>query len=114
MTREKEIDVAATHYDYGYYEDSKLSAYCCFRDGAEWADKHPINVWHDTSEEPDIGSNIVAIDKDEQWWDIQPYNNDYDEYGLNGWECCILVYNSIQKWAYIDDLLPKNIKNNIL
>ena len=45
MTREKEIDIAATHYDYGYYEDSKLSAYCCFRDGAKWADNNPKSPW---------------------------------------------------------------------
>lgn len=45
MTREKEIDIAATHYDYGYYEGSKISAYCCFRDGAEWADTHPKSHW---------------------------------------------------------------------
>lgn len=45
MTREKEIDIAATHYDYGYYEGSKISAYCCFRDGAEWADAHPKFHW---------------------------------------------------------------------
>ena len=45
MTREKEIDIAATHYDYGYYEGSKISAYCCFRDGAEWADNNPKSPW---------------------------------------------------------------------
>lgn len=65
-------------------------------------------VWHDASEEPEIGSNIVVIDKDGQWWDIQPYNSDdYDGYGLKGWPCCSLDYNHIQKWAYISDLLPK-------
>lgn len=65
-------------------------------------------IWHDMSEEPNNGSNIVAIDKDGQWWDIQPYHSgDYDEYGLDGWSCCILNYNNIQKWAYISDLLPK-------
>ena len=45
MTREKEIDIAATHYEYGYYEDSKLSAYMWFRDGAEWADENPKSHW---------------------------------------------------------------------
>lgn len=45
MTREKEIDVAATHYDYGYNTGSRISAYCCFRDGAEWADKNPKLTW---------------------------------------------------------------------
>ena len=45
MKREKEIDIAATNYDYDYYEDSKISAYCCFRDGAEWADNNPKLPW---------------------------------------------------------------------
>ena len=115
MTREEEIKYASKDYvnylldkqeyhNENYTEDDIRQA---FEKGAKFADNHSINVWHDTSEEPNIGSNIVAIDKDGQWWDIQPYNNDYYEYGLNCWECCILVYNSIQKWAYIDDLLPK-------
>ena len=55
MTREKEIDVAATHYDNGYYEDSKLSAYCCFRDGAKWADNNPKSPW--ISVEDDLPCN---------------------------------------------------------
>ena len=101
MTREKEIDVAATHYDNGYYEDSKLSAYCCFRDGAEWADEHPVNVWHDVSEEPElnqwflaqIGDDafdtfVMAMEKNQDW---KNWSN-----GIN-----------IKIWAYIEDLLPK-------
>lgn len=65
-------------------------------------------VWHDASEEPENGSNIIAIDKDGLWWDIQPYHSsDYDKYGLEGWPCCKICYNNIQKWAYISDLLPK-------
>lgn len=51
MKREKEIDVAATHYDYGYYEDSKLSAYCCFRDGAR------INYFQDLKEAEDFAAH---------------------------------------------------------
>ena len=45
MTREKEIDRAATHYGYGYNEDSIVSAYCCFRDGVKWADANPKSPW---------------------------------------------------------------------
>lgn len=63
-------------------------------------------IWHDVSEEPEIGPNIVAIDKDGHWLDIQQYHGDYDLDGLNGWICCAHTYD-IQKWAYISDLLPK-------
>ena len=89
-----------------YHKSPTICA--AFVDGAEWADKHPINVWHNVSEEPKIGSNIVAIDENRQWWDIQPYNGNYDWHGLDGWRSCIRTYN-IQKWAYINDLLPKKI-----
>lgn len=63
-------------------------------------------VWHDTTEEPKIGSNIVAVNTDGKWWDIQPYDGDYDWNGLKGWKSCVRTYD-IQKWAYISDLLPK-------
>lgn len=76
--------------------------------GVDYADRHPKNVWHKASEEPEIGSNIVVVDKNGQWWDIQPYDGEYDGYGgLTGWRCCVAHYNDIQHWAYVNDLLPK-------
>ena len=51
MTREKEIDVAATHYDYGYYEGDRISAYMCFRDGARWSDENPKSQWISVEED---------------------------------------------------------------
>lgn len=114
MTRDEQI-IEALH-NYGKtlneeaafdYEDMK----CAFKKGAKWADNHPLNVWHDVSEEPQIGSNIVVVDEDGQWWDIQPYDGEYDGYGdLTGWRCCVVHYNNIQSWAYISDLLPKGGK----
>ena len=78
-----------------------------FEEGAKWADEHPQNVWHDAYKEPEIGSNIIVVDKYGQWREIQPYDGEYDGYGsLTGWECCVAQYNNIQRWAYIDDLLP--------
>lgn len=71
-----------------------------FIKGARWADNHPVNVWHDINEEPKIGSNIVAINGNDKWWDIHPYDGDYS------WRSWVSSYN-IQRWAYIDDLLPK-------
>lgn len=89
----------------GLYTDIQAA----FLAGAEFAYKHPINVWHDINEEPELGSNIIVIDKNWQWWDIQPYDGEYDGYGgLTGWRCCVAHYNDIQHWAYINDLLPKN------
>lgn len=111
MTREEEIKKAIDiQFPKGLGERTNEQALAAagFELGVHWADNHPVNVWHDSSEEPKIGSNNVAIDKDGQWWDIQPYNSDdYDGYGLKGWPCCSINYNHIQKWAYISDLLPK-------
>lgn len=92
------------NYSYERIYNSEIAS---FEAGVQWADNHPVNVWHDASEEPKIGSNIVAIDSDGNWWDIRPYHGDYDGYGLKkGWRSCIRTYD-IQKWAYISDLLPK-------
>ena len=32
-----------------------------FEKGAEWADEHPINVWHDASEVPNENTSIVIL-----------------------------------------------------
>ena len=62
MTREEEI--IETSHNYGKtlneeasfdYEDMK----CAFKEGVMWADKHPVNVWHDASEEPQESINIL-------------------------------------------------------
>ena len=103
MEREEEIISEAKKY----YSDS-INCYNAFLHGVEFADEHQ-NVWHDASEEPEIGSNIVAIDKNWQWWNIQSYDGGYYGGGdLTGWRCCVVLYNNIQYWAYINDLLPKN------
>lgn len=111
MIRNEELYDAAEKFsdDYKYSGDvDYMSIRVAFIEGAEWADAHPVNVWHDVSEEPRIGSNIVVVDKKGQWWDIQPYDREYDGYdGLTGWRCCVVHYNNIQSWAYISDLLPK-------
>ena len=75
-----------------------------FENGVGWADNHPINMWHDTNEEPrlnqwflaQIGDNafdtfVMEMDKNEDW---KEWSN-----GIN-----------IKRWAYIRDLLPKGGK----
>lgn len=106
MTREEEMAVEF----YGYRDALKLSTFGdfeyiniqeAFEEGAKWADEHPINMWHDTNEEPrlnqwflaQIGDNafdtfVMEMDKNEDW---KEWSN-----GIN-----------IKRWAYIRDLLPK-------
>lgn len=106
MIRDEDVIIEAKKY---YRNDIKC--YDAFLHGVEWAEEQIANVWHDASEEPRIGSNIVVVDKKGQWWDIQPYDGEYDGYGgLTGWRCCVVHYNNIQSWAYIEDLLPKGGK----
>ena len=95
------------YHNEDYTEDDIRQA---FEKGATFADNNPYlsSLWHDAYKEPEIGSNIIVVDKYGQWWEIQPYDGEYDGYGgLTGWECFVAHYNNIQRWAYIDDLLPK-------
>lgn len=109
MTREDEILKAARDYVSGVTLSSPSNV-IHFEYGAKWADKNPINVWHDASEEPIFHSDIVVIDKYNSWWDIQSYDDeDYDYKELYGWEACVESYE-IVRWAYISDLLPKGGK----
>ena len=111
MTREEEIAVAF----YDYRDALKLSTFCdfeyidvqgAFEEGAEWADNHPVNVWHDASEEPKEHSKIVIIDTRGEWWVRNYVSDDFDDNVLYGWKCCIAYYD-LKIWAYTDDLLPK-------
>ena len=109
MTRKEEIKCASKDYvnyllDKQEYHNEKYTEYDikqAFEKGAEWADKHPKNVWHDASEEPkldqwflaQIGDDafdtfIMAMDKNKKWRNWCK--------GIN-----------IKRWAYISDLLPK-------
>ena len=58
MTRKEEILKAARAYVSGVTLSSP-SDVIHFENGAKWADEHPINVWHDASEEPQDGSHIL-------------------------------------------------------
>ena len=99
MTREEHICEASKAYS--EYEYDQTNYENGFINGAKWADEHPINMWHDTNEEPrlnqwflaQIGDNafdtfVMEMDKNEDW---KEWSN-----GIN-----------IKRWAYIRDLLPK-------
>ena len=111
MTRE-EVKYASKDYvnyllDKQEYHNEKYTEYDikqAFEKGAEWADEHPKNVWHDATTKPElkkwflaqIGDDafetfVMAIDKNQDWKE---------------WANCI----NIKRWAYIVDLLPKGGK----
>ena len=111
MTREEEILKAARNYVNGVTLSSPSNV-IHFEAGAKWADEHPKNVWHDANEKPNCGSDVIALDRD----NVPVYgtfkDDDYDEYiyRCHGFSCEIFEYEYVTKWAYIDDLLPKEDK----
>ena len=70
-----------------------------FEKGIRWADEHPINVWHNVSEEPKINEDVVLYDC---------CGNFIAEFfdGSVTWRNIVLYYKATI-WAYVKDLLPK-------
>ena len=108
MTREEEKNVAASKY---IEDNSMTDGYISISDykdsfieGADWADSHPVNVWHDVSEEPKYGEWFIAQIGDDAFDTFvmaMSKNQDWKEW-VNG--------INIKRWAYISDLLPKGGK----
>ena len=96
MTREEQILSEAKKH---YYDS--INCHNAFLHGVEWADEHPINVWHDASEMPKEGE-----------WILVQYDEDcYDTLVLSDLLTDIFYarckkYGDI-RWAYISDLLLK-------
>ena len=105
--RDREIKIAASNY----VEENSVNGYEAisshrdsFIEGAKWADMHPVNVWHDASEEPQGKYEIIYQDEFNHVW-LATYRKNIEQY-KNWWEECVAC-NYIVRWAYISDLLPK-------
>ena len=96
MTRKEQILQAARDYVSGVTLSSP-SDVIHFEYGARWADEHPVNVWHDTNEEPNINEDVVLYvgcgnfitefyDGDVKWHNV-------------------VLFHKATMWAYKDDLL---------
>lgn len=101
MTREEQIITEAKKY----YSDS-INCHNAFLHGVEWADKYPVNVWHDKNEEP----------QGDGWVLVQFDNDAYDTISLpkfvDVFHDFVEMHNFI-RWAYIADLLPKGGEKKI-
>jgi hypothetical protein len=108
MNREEVIKKAAEHYaelvdkEYNIYSSTKRIVKSAYQVGAEYADTHPIDVWHDASEKPHT----------KEWILVQFGEDDYEALALNdlgvdtwldGW----CNNYKVRRWAYIRDLMPK-------
>lgn len=109
MTREEEIITACKGFLSRYPSIDQAGLSIGFLDGAVWSDKHPVNVWHNPSEEPQ-GDNykILCVDDFDLFWVVKRANI----VGLfNNWEEYVVI-EGVKVWAYIDDLLPKQFRNS--
>lgn len=100
-----------------YYEDTEVDGqhhFCqefgaeLFKDGAKWAINEFLkNLWHPVSEKPEEHTDIIYIDEDKDFWDINNYDsNNFDDSFGKGWKSACRTQD-IYKWAYKDDLFPK-------
>ena len=100
MAREEEKIKEAKKY---YRVD--INCKYAFLHGVEWADKHPINKWHDASEEPQGDEwHIAYIDVFGSIHSLRCPSVTFDTFpSLAKFAAGV----GMQCWAYISDLLPK-------
>ena len=79
-----------------------------FNAGAKWAINEFLkDLWNPISDKPEEHTDIIYIDEDKDFWDINNYDsNNFDDSFGKGWESACRTQD-IYKWAYKDDLLPK-------
>lgn len=81
-------------------------------DGYKEGYKDAINeflkdLWHPASEEPKENFDLVYINNTKEFREISSYNFDrFDDLFGKGWEAACRMFG-IYKWAYKDDLFPK-------
>lgn len=82
-----------------------------FIKGAEWADSHPVNVWHDASEIPRMNhKNIIYQTNYCSLFNVHiafvPTCLRSGKITSYSWNEFVKDVN-MRRWAYTDDLLPK-------
>lgn len=112
MIDDKEIDIAARAQALSKHINEtayfQLRSIEDFKDGARWAINEFLkDLWHPASEKPEEHTDIIYIDEDKDFWDINNYDsNNFDDSFGKGWKSACRTQD-IYKWAYKDDLFPK-------
>lgn len=81
-----------------------LIAIMLFLHGVEWAEEHPQDIWHETSEKPQDNSHILICYNYLGTMEFKSYHINYQ---------CDLTWSElvnsqeIRYWAYTDDIFPK-------
>ena len=98
MTREDEITIASCAY-------GRRGSSIDFEAGARWSDSNPKDglislslVWHDSSEIPQHDALIL-------------FQSTYGDILLIRFQDRKSSMATIQRWAYVDDLLPKEVRH---
>ena len=92
MNRDEQIISEAKKH---YYDD--INCHNAFLHVGEWADEHPVDVWHDVSEEPRCEELLLGEDSD--GFSIYRWCGQEDN-----WEAFVNA-TGLSRWAYIADLL---------
>ena len=84
-----------------------------FRDGAEWADMYPVNVCHDATEEPLLeDKKIILLNEQNIAYISVRFSGTFSYMFEDFYWGRYVDLLKINKWAYIDDLLPKQSRNS--
>ena len=115
MTRKEEIKCASKDYinyllDKQEYHNENYTEYDiqqAFEKGAQWADNNIClsSIWNDTSIMPSDNKGIIYLTKNNKLGVLNSIKS-------NNWDWYVADKYSIIKWAYIDDLLPKQFGNS--
>ena len=107
MTREEQRIKQIEQFASKCYDDG--GRYVAFISGAIWADSNPdtSSLWHDAYEIPQKQRNLLLIDKRGGAWTCD-FCDRLDN--PDGWGKYVKK-ESLIRWAYVDDLLPKGGKN---
>ena len=94
-----------------YYSAEDLAK--AFRDGAEWADMYPVNVWHDATEEPLLeDKKIILLNEQNIAYISVRFSGTFSYMFEDFYWGRYVDLLKINKWAYIDDLLPNQSRNS--
>ena len=96
MTRKEQILQAARDYVSGVTLSSP-SDVIHFEYGARWADEHPVNVWHDTNEEPRCDELLLTEESDD--FNLYKLCREEDNTSKTWEEYCKLTKGSYSNYA---------------
>ena len=107
MTRKEEILQAARDYVSGVTLASP-SDVIHSKNGAKWADEHPVNVCHGPNEEPLLEETEIIFINERDFAHISERFDSTFSYNLEdySWEDYVNSLK-IKKWTYVKDLFPK-------